>query len=295
MKQSQKLMLLLVTVLLTSVSAFASPRTLTGTVVDSQNEPVIGASVMLVKSSTGCMTDTEGTFTLKVPEGPVSLRISYVGCVTQTVKVAANQSNVKVTLQEDAQSLEETIVVGYGTQKKVNLTGAVASVDGKSLEDRPASSLSTMLQGSVSGLNVTVSSGVPGSSPDLNIRGTASINGGSPLVLIDGSIGEINNVNPNDVQSISVIKDASAAAVYGARAAFGVILVTTKNGNNDGKATVRYNGRFGWQEPTTSTDYETRGYMSVYTINKFWQSGNNGNNYVNYDNVRHDGIARPHQ
>lgn len=283
MKQT-KLLLLLVTVLLASASAFASTRTLTGTVVDSQKEPVIGASIMLVKSSTGCMTDVDGTFTMKVPEGPVSLRISYVGCVTQTVKVAANQSKVNIIMQEDAQSLEETIVVGYGTQKKVNLTGAVAAIDGKTLEDRPSSSVSSMLQGSVSGLNVTVSSGVPGSSPELNIRGTASINGGSPLVLIDGSIGEINNVNPNDVQSISVIKDASAAAVYGARAAFGVILVTTKNGKNDGRATVRYNGRFGWQEPTTSTDYETRGYMSVYTINKFWQSGNNGNNYVNYDN-----------
>ncbi len=164
----------------------------------------------------------------------------------------------------------------------MNLTGAVASVDGKSLEDRPAATISNMLQGSVAGLNVTTSSGVPSSSPDLNIRGQASINGGSPLVLIDGSIGEIDNVNPNDVQSISVIKDASAAAVYGARAAFGVILVTTKNGQEkEGRATVRYNGRFGWEEPTTSTDYETTGYWSVYLVNRFWEATNGaGSQYI---------------
>ena len=134
-----------------------------------------------------------------------------------------------------------------------------------------------MLQGSVSGLNITTSSGVPGSSPNINIRGVTSINGASPLVLIDGAVGDLNRVNPNDVESISVIKDASAAAVYGARAAFGVILVTTKSGSaQDNKATVRYSGRYGWESPTTSTDYETTGYWSVYTINKFWKadSGN---------------------
>lgn len=115
-----------------------------------------------------------------------------------------------------------------------------------------------MLQGSVAGLNITTSSGKPGSTPSLNIRGVNSINSADPLVLIDGVVGDLNRVNPNDVESISIIKDASAAAVYGARAAFGVILVTTKSGSaKDGKATVRYSGRFGWEEATTSTDYET--------------------------------------
>ncbi len=260
MKQVSRLLLMLVA-LLVGFPAWAATRTVTGNITDQSGEPMIGASVMLDKSTTGCMADIDGNFSLQVPEGAVTLKIALIGYVPQTIKVAANQSEVKVVLKEDAQTLEETVVVGYGTQKKVNLTGAVASVDGKSLEDRPAATISNMLQGAVAGLNVTTSSGVPGSSPDLNIRGQASINGGSPLVLIDGSIGEINNVNPNDVASISVIKDASAAAIYGARAAFGVILVTTKAGNEGGgRDTVRYSGRFGWEEPTTCTDYESTGY-----------------------------------
>lgn len=174
------------------------------------------------------------------------------------------------------------MVVGYGKQKKVNLTGAVASVGGEELENRVTKSLSSMLQGTVAGLNVTTSSGVPGSSASINVRGITSIHESEPLVLIDGAVGDIDRVNPNDVESISVIKDASAAAIYGARAAFGVILVTTKSGAaKGGKATVRYSGRFGWQAPTTSTDYETTGYWSVYTINQFWQA-NSGTLYVDY-------------
>ncbi len=271
--------------LMVSFPLWAASRQVTGTITDEAGEPLIGVSVMLDKSRTGCMTDIDGNFSLQIPEGEATLKIVYVGYQSQQIKVAPGQNALKIVMKEDAQTLEETVVIGYGTQKKVNLTGAVASVDGKSFEDRPAATISNMLQGSVAGLNVTTSSGVPGSSPDLNIRGKASINGGSPLVLIDGSIGEIDNVNPNDVQSISVIKDASAAAVYGARAAFGVILVTTKNGQEkEGKATVRYNGRFGWEEPTTSTDYETTGYWSVYLVNRFWEATNGaGSQYIKYD------------
>lgn len=202
--------------------------------------------------------------------------------VPQKVTVASGQSNVTVRLSEDAVLLNEVVVVGYGKQKKVNLTGAVASVGGEELENRVTKSLSSMLQGTVAGLNVTTSSGVPGSSASINVRGITSIHESEPLVLIDGAVGDIDRVNPNDVESISVIKDASAAAIYGARAAFGVILVTTKSGAaKDGKATVRYSGRFGWQAPTTSTDYETTGYWSVYTINQFWQA-NSGTLYVDY-------------
>ena len=177
--------------------------------------------------------------------------MSYVGFVPQKVTVASGQSNVTVRLSEDAVLLNEVVVVGYGKQKKVNLTGAVASVGGEELENRVTKSLSSMLQGTVAGLNVTTSSGVPGSSASINVRGITSIHESEPLVLIDGAVGDIDRVNPNDVESISVIKDASAAAIYGARAAFGVILVTTKSGAaKGGKATVRYSGRFGWQAPT---------------------------------------------
>ena len=260
----------------------AQNRSISGKVFDTNEEPLIGVTVTIENTTIGAITDIDGAFTLQVPEGKVVLNVSYVGFVPQKVTVASGQSNVTVRLSEDAVLLNEVVVVGYGKQKKVNLTGAVASVGGEELENRVTKSLSSMLQGTVAGLNVTTSSGVPGSSASINVRGITSIHESEPLVLIDGAVGDIDRVNPNDVESISVIKDAYAAAIYGARAAFGVILVTTKSGAaKDGKATVRYSGRFGWQAPTTSTDYETTGYWSVYTINQFWQA-NSGTLYVDY-------------
>lgn len=260
----------------------AQNRSISGKVFDTNEEPLIGVTVTIENTTIGAITDIDGAFTLQVPEGKVVLNVSYVGFVPQKVTVASGQSNVTVRLSEDAVLLNEVVVVGYGKQKKVNLTGAVASVGGEELENRVTKSLSSMLQGTVAGLNVTTSSGVPGSSASINVRGITAIHESEPLVLIDGAVGDIDRVNPNDVESISVIKDASAAAIYGARAAFGVILVTTKSGAaKDGKATVRYSGRFGWQAPTTSTDYETTGYWSVYTINQFWQA-NSGTLYVDY-------------
>lgn len=260
----------------------AQNRSISGKVFDTNEEPLIGVTVTIENTTIGAITDIDGAFTLQVPEGKVVLNVSYVGFVPQKVTVASGQSNVTVRLSEEAVLLNEVVVVGYGKQKKVNLTGAVASVGGEELENRVTKSLSSMLQGTVAGLNVTTSSGVPGSSASINVRGITSIHESEPLVLIDGAVGDIDRVNPNDVESISVIKDASAAAIYGARAAFGVILVTTKSGAaKDGKATVRYSGRFGWQAPTTSTDYETTGYWSVYTINQFWQA-NSGTLYVDY-------------
>lgn len=260
----------------------AQNRSISGKVFDTNEEPLIGVTVTIENTTIGAITDIDGAFTLQVPEGKVVLNVSYVGFVPQKVTVASGQSNVTVRLSEDAVLLNEVVVVGYGKQKKVNLTGAVASVGGEELENRVTKSLSSMLQGTVAGLNVTTSSGVPGSSASINVRGITSIHESELLVLIDGAVGDIDRVNPNDVESISVIKDASAAAIYGARAAFGVILVTTKSGAaKDGKATVRYSGRFGWQAPTTSTDYETTGYWSVYTINQFWQA-NSGTLYVDY-------------
>ena len=260
----------------------AQNRTVAGKVLDALQEPLPGVSVRVEGTTQGTITDIDGMFRISVPAGETSLVFSYVGFLTERVKVKPADNHLTVYLQEDAIMLDEAVVVGYGTQKKVNLTGAVATVDSKALENRATTSLTTMLQGAVPGLNVTTSSGVPGSSPAINVRGVTSINSAGPLVLIDGSIGDLDRVNPNDVESISVIKDASAAAVYGARAAFGVILVTTKSGAaTEGKATVRYSGRVGWQAPTTSTDYEDTGYWSVYTINKFWKA-DNGGLYVDY-------------
>ena len=260
----------------------AQNRMVSGRVLDAQQEPLAGVTIQIEGTSQGSITSEDGSFKLQVSTGTVALDFSYVGYLSQKVKVTPNQKNLTVYMQEDAILLDEAVVVGYGTQKKVNLTGAIATVDSKTLENRVSHSITNMLQGSVAGLNITTSSGVPGSSPAINVRGVTSINSSEPLVLVDGAVGDLNRINPNDVESISVIKDASAAAVYGARAAFGVILVTTKSGTaQSGKATVHYSGRMGWESPTTSTDYETTGYWSVYTVNKFWKA-NSGTLYVNY-------------
>ena len=260
----------------------AQDRMILGKVLDGLQEPLIGVSIRIEGSTTGGTTDADGNFKLRVPQEETTLIVSYVGYLTDRIKVKPGKNNLVIYMQEDAILLDEAVVIGYGTQKKVNLTGAVTMVGSEKLENRATQSLANMLQGSVAGLNVTTSSGVPGSSPSINVRGTTSINSAGPLILIDGSISELDRINPNDVESISVIKDASAAAVYGARAAFGVILVTTKSGAaQQGKATVRYSGRVGWQAPTTSTDYETTGYWSVHTINTFWKA-KNGTNYVDY-------------
>lgn len=283
MKVITRLLLVMALVLMGLPSAFAANRELKGTVVDSENEPLIGVSVQAVQNKAAVATDVDGNFTLRVPEGPVTVKFSYVGYAPQTIKVGPTENNIQVVMREDAMVLDAAVVIGYGSQKKANITGAVAAVDGKALENRPAISIANMLQGSVAGLNVTTSSGVPGESAALNVRGQTSINGGSPLVLIDGAIGDIDMVNPNDVESISVIKDASASAVYGARAAYGVILVTTKSGAaKDGQAIVRFNARAGWETPTTSTDFVTQGYWSVYTVNQFW-SARAGDNYIDYN------------
>ena len=267
---------------------YAQQRTVSGTVLDAQQQPIIGAAVMLAGGgNVGSVTDLDGKFAVNVPNGSVTLDVTCLGYISQQVVVSDSQSTVTITLAEDAMLIEETVVVGYGTQKKVNLTGAISVVDEESLKDRSSHNLVTMLQGSVPGLNITTSSGNPGSSGKLNIRGFTSINESDPIVLIDGAIGDLEDVNPNDVESISVIKDAAAAAVYGGRAAYGVILVTTKKASdNDGKARIRYSGRWGWEEPTTSTDYETRGYWSVYTLDYFWRTQAAGENYTKY--TEHD-------
>lgn len=283
MKLFTRLLLVLAVVLTGLPSAYAANRELKGTVIDTENEPLVGVSVQVQGTKIAIATDIDGNFALRVPEGDITVKFSYVGYTPQTIKVGAKENDLQVVMQSDAIALETTVVIGYGRQKKANLTGAVAAVDGKALENRPAISVTNMLQGSVAGLNVTTSSGVPGESATMNVRGQTSVNGGSPLVLIDGAIGEIDMVNPNDVESISVIKDASASAVYGARAAYGVILVTTKSGQaKDGMATVRFNARAGWEDTTTSTDFITEGYWSVYTVNEFW-SKRAGDNYIDYN------------
>lgn len=270
-------------VMLSVFLTVVAQRQIKGIVVDGDSEPLVGAMVKLDDTPARMVTtDVDGHFFIDAPDRAVYLDISYIGFKPQRVRVAADQNDITVTLGALQNMLDEVVVVGYGTQKKVNLTGAVGVITDKELADRPAQSLTHLLQGTIPGLNITTSSGLPGSSASINVRGTSSVNATAPLVLIDGAEGSLDYVNPADVKSISVIKDASAAAIYGARAAFGVILVTTKSGDTtDGKATVRYSGRFGWETNTTSTDFEDRGYWSVLTANTFSQAYN-GTNYINY-------------
>ncbi len=256
-------------------------REVKGTVVDTEGEAVIGAGVMVKGTSNGTITLTDGSFSLRVP-GDATLVVSSIGYKSQEVPVN-NRTTIHIVLEEDQQMLEEAVVVGYGVQKKENLTGAISVVTSKSIGNRSNSSLGGILQGTVPGLTVTSASGRPGESVSLNIRGWNSINSGSPLVLVDGVVGSLDRVNPNDVESISVLKDASSAAVYGAKAAFGVVLVTTKSGSdNEGHAKVNYSSRWGWSSPTTSTDWETRGYDVVRTTNKF-SANYDGSQQIKYN------------
>ena len=247
-------------------------REVKGTVVDTEGEAVIGAGVVIKGTSTGTITMADGSFSLRVP-GDATLVVSSIGYKSQEVAVNG-RSTISIVLEEDQQMLEEAVVVGYGVQKKENLTGAISVVTSKSIGNRSNANLGSILQGTVPGLTVTSASGRPGEGVSLNIRGWNSINsGGAPLVLVDGVVGSLDRVNPNDVESISVLKDASSAAVYGAKAAFGVVLVTTKSGgDNEGQAHVSYSGRLGFSSPTTSTDWETRGYYSVYVPNLFMKA-----------------------
>jgi len=262
--------------------ALAQNVTVRGTVTDAEG-PVIGAVVS--SGSVHAVTDLDGSFAISVPSNAV-LEISGLGYKTLQVPVNG-RTNLQLTLEQDSFLLEDAVAVGYGTQKKTNLTGAVSVIKSESLQDRTALDVGHMLQGSIPGLNVTSGSGRPGQAATLNIRGLNSINGGSPLVLIDGVEGDIQYVNPADVDNISVIKDAAAAAIYGAKGSAGVILVNTKSGSKEknGRAKVSYSGRFGITAPTTSTDYETRGYDHVYMTNLFWSRYSPGTKYANYSDA----------
>lgn len=215
-----------------------------GVVKDATGEGVIGASVIVEGTNLRTVTDIDGNFTLTGVKKGASIQISYIGYTTKVVKW--NGAPLDVLLEDDKKMLEEVVVVGYGTQKKVNVTGAVSMVGSEILEDRPVTNASQALQGAVPGLNFSTNSngGMLDNSMAISIRGTGSIGNGStdsPLILIDGIEGDINSLNPNDIESVSVLKDAASASIYGTRAAFGVILITTKSGKS-GKVRVNYSG-----------------------------------------------------
>ncbi|MDU1636600.1 MAG: TonB-dependent receptor plug domain-containing protein, partial [Bacteroides ovatus] len=218
--------------------------TVKGTVNDAMG-PVIGASVVENgNSSNGTITDMDGNFSLSVQPGTV-LVVSYIGYKTQEVTATVGKA-INVTLQEDNEMLDEVVVVGFGTQKKVNLTGSVGIATAKEIESRPVTSAVQALQGLVPGLKISTSTGELDKNMSISVRGTGTVgsySSGSPLILIDGTEGDLNTINPQDIENISVLKDAAASSIYGSRAPFGVILVTTKSGKA-GKTSVNYNNSF---------------------------------------------------
>lgn len=232
-----------------SQSVMQDNRVISGIVTDERGEPVIGANVVEKGTTNGIITDVNGHFSLSVSSN-ATLLVSYIGYMNQEIPVR-NRSLFEITLVEDSQALEEVVVVGYGTQKKVNLTGAIGNVDMQDVVSRPITNAGNVLQGKVSGVYAMQQSGKPGDDGAvINVRGVGTLNNSDPLILIDGFPGSMNDINPLDIESVSVLKDASSASIYGNRAANGVILITTKRGMNQ-KVKVSYSGYVGFESPTT--------------------------------------------
>ncbi|RAV28472.1 TonB-dependent receptor [Sinomicrobium soli] len=282
-----------------SIMGVQSVITVSGTVTDADTgAPVPGANIVEKNTTNGAITDFDGNYTIEVPENAI-LEASYMGYTTRQIEVNGRE-RIDIVMKEERSVLEEVVVVGYGTQKRANLTGAVSEVRGDVLENRPVANVGTGIQGLLPGVTITSSSGQPGS-PGMNItvRGVNTINSStSPLILIDGVAGgDLNLLNPDDVESITVLKDAASSAIYGARAANGVILVTTKQGQ--GKTKFSYSSNFGIQKPTSlpelvnGREYMTlsnearraRGIAIPYSEEAFanYDSGNFPNDYSNTD------------
>ncbi len=212
---------------------------ITGTVTDKNGTPLPGASVLIKENTTvGTQTDFDGNYSIMVPGFESTLVFRYLGFVTKEV-VVGNQTTINVTLEEDAQGLEEVILVGFGTQRKAEVTAAISSVDIEEIQKIPTADVATSLQGQVAGLNVAIATGAPGSEPIIRIRGLGTIGNNNPLVVIDGIPGDLSYINPSDIEDISILRDASAATIYGSRASNGVVIVTTKRGRTgDPKVTI---------------------------------------------------------
>ena len=252
--QSMKIRLILLICCLSGATWAQTQSNVNGLITDSSGEPLIGVSIQVKGTTHGTISDLDGKFMLLAKTGDI-LHISYVGYTPQEIKLTGNQQ-LRIIMEEDTKRLEEVVVVGYGTQKKVNLTGSVSSITADELANKPVMSTAQALAGLAPGLSVLQTSGRPGTGATVKIRGTGTFSnaGTDPLVLIDGLSGSIDDVDPNDIQSISFLKDAASASIYGNRAANGVILIETKKGVQ-GKTTISYSNSFGWQRPTELPDF----------------------------------------
>ena len=251
-----------------------------GVVTDEAGEPLIGVSVLVKGTTLGNITDLNGRFSLDVPEGSI-LEISYIGYKTQSIK--AQREPMNIVLKEDAQKLDEVVVVGFGTQKKVNLTGSVSAVTGDDISKRPVANAAILLQGQIPGLRVNQGLGQPGgegTSFRIRGQGTFSSAGSDPLILINGVPGSMTNLDPSVIESVSVLKDAASAAIYGARAANGVILVTTKHGAVGDKVHISYHGNVGLHTPTKLYDRVTNSVEYMELANLAWKNSGTGKQYT---------------
>lgn len=229
------------------LNILAQDKTVTGVVLDKTGETVIGASVLVKGTTNGTITDVDGNFTLKNVQEDAVLQVSFVGYKAQDVALKG-QSNIKVTLEEDTEVLDEVVVIGFGSVKKSSLTGAVAKMDAKSIQDRPLARPETALQGQLAGVSVRSITGEPGADMQIRVRGAASVNANSdPLYVVDGvPMTTLSGINPSDIASIEVLKDAASSAIYGSRGSNGVVIVTTQKGKT-GKAKVSFNASVGFQ------------------------------------------------
>lgn len=230
---------------------FAQEINVTGKVTDELG-PIFGANVLVKGTTNGTSTGMEGQFSLTANEGDVLL-VSYIGYKPQEI-IVEGDTPLTITLESDTSNLGEVVVVGYGTEKRADLTGAISTIDETAIQGKPVSNSYQALQGESPGLIIQNTTSRPGSVPQINIRGVSTINGNTPLIVVDGVIGSLNNVNPNNIESISVLKDAASSAIYGSRAANGVILVTTKKGKS-GKPVFQYQGSYGVQTPTNFPEF----------------------------------------
>ncbi len=228
-------------------------RKITGTVTDERGETIIGANIIEKGTTNGVVTNIDGEFSISIKDN-ATLQISYIGYITQEI-VIRNQTSVSVILREDSQALDEVVIVGYGVQKKVNLTGSVSSVNfADQAETRPVTNVSSALAGLSSGVSVLQGSGQPGEDKaTIRVRGMGTLNNSDPLIIIDGMEGDMNILNPTDIESISILKDAASASIYGSRAANGVVLITTKKGNKD-RINVHYSGNISISKPSNLVD-----------------------------------------
>ena len=232
------------------LDASAQNRAISGQVIDAGKLPVIGAAVMIPGTNTGATTDLDGKFSIQVAPG-TTLEVSCIGYATIRVTAA---ENMVITLEEDNEMLEETVVIGYGTQKKKLLTGSTINITGDDIQKQNTTNALGAIYSSVPGVNIVQSSGVPGASYNITIRGLGTNGNSNPLIVIDGVAGgNLDDLSPADIESIDILKDAASAAIYGARAANGVVLVTTRQGKvGEKKATVTFDAYMGFQQPNTN-------------------------------------------